>query len=190
MTLPSPQTPPSPGPADGALVRAAIDGQEWAYEALYHRYVQRSFALAARITGSREAARDIVQDAFATAFRKLPSLRNPDAFPGWMQSTVVRTILMAKRRSKTAAAGAARLRTQPLMAESVPPEIRVEFERVQRWLAQIREPDRTIYLLKVVEGCDTVEIAELTGLSLATVKRKVARVDEHLRELGKDGAHE
>lgn len=186
----APQQPTAVGPTDGDLVRAAVDGQQWAFEALYNRYVQRSFALAARITGSREAARDITQDAFATAFRKLRSLRQPDAFPGWMQSTVVRTILMAKRRARTQAAGTAELRAQPLIADSVPLEIRAEFERVQGWLARIREPDRTIYLLKVVEGCDTVEIAELTGLSLATVKRKVARVDEHLRNLGAGGTHE
>lgn len=177
-------------PSDATLVEAARQGEAWALEALYKRHVQRAFALAVRLTGQRDAAWDVVQDSFVTAFGKLKKLRDPAAFGGWLRTTIVRTMLMARRREKARKQNDHSVDLDGIAAAEATAEERLAFVRALRWLSGIREPDKTIYLLRVVEGCENQEIAELTGLSLATVKRKIARVEEHLTALGKRGGHE
>lgn len=176
--------------SDASLVDAARHGEAWAFEALYKRHVQRAFALAVRLTGQRDAAWDVVQDAFVTAFEKLKKLREPAAFAGWLRSTVVRTMLMAKRREKARRHNDHVVELEGIASSDATAEERLAFVRALRWLSGVREPDKTIYLLRVIEGCENQEIAELTGVSLATVKRKIARVEEHLQTLGKGPGHE
>lgn len=186
----APQQPTPPAevrtiPTDAALVEAARNGGAWAYEALYKRHVQRAFALAVRLTGQRDAAWDVVQDSFVTAFGKLGKLRDPAAFSGWLRTTIVRTMLMSRRREKARKLNDHSVDLEGIAASDATAEERLAFVRALRWLSGIREPDKTIYLLRVVEGCEIQEIADLTDLSLATVKRKIARVEEHLQSLGK-----
>lgn len=182
-------TPPSNGgegaPSDAALVSAAVSGHTWAQEALYRRHVQHVFALAARLLGERDLAWDAVQNGFITAFRKLGKLRDPNAFPAWLRSVVVRETLNLRRREKPRDRG---VDIEELASQEATAEERAAFIRLQRWLDGVREPDRTIYLLKVVESETNETIAQLTDVSLATVKRKVARVEEHLKKLGMGGA--
>ena len=180
-------TPPDGGagaPSDAALVSAAVSGHTWAQEALYRRHVQHVFALAARLLGDRDLAWDAVQNGFITAFRKLAKLRDPNAFPGWLRSVVVRETLTLRRREKPRDLSVA---VEELASHEASAEERAAFIRLQRWLDGVREPDRTIYLLKVVESETNEAIAALTDVSLATVKRKVARVEEHLKKLGMGG---
>lgn len=181
------QQPVEPSPSDAALVGAALGGQVWAQEALYRRYVQQVFALAARLLGERDLARDAVHNGFMTAFRKLAKLRDPTAFGAWLRSVVVRETLSMRRRERTRARRESGVDIDSLAGSEANIEERVAFVRLQRWLDGVREPDRTIYLLKAIEGCDNDAIADLVDVSVATVKRKAARVEQHLRALGKDG---
>lgn len=75
---------PDPGEADGPgavpvedrlLTVRAAEGDEEAFEALVHRYGPRLLRLATRLLGNGGEAEDAVQDAFVSAWRKLPEFR-------------------------------------------------------------------------------------------------------------------
>jgi len=185
-------TPPSnrPGgesPSDAALVGAAMTGHAWAQEALYRRHVPHVFALAVRLLGERDLGWDAVQNGFIVAFRKLGKLRDPAAFAPWLRKIVVRETLSMRRRERPANRN---VDIEELASSEASPEERASFVRLQRWLEGVREPDRTIYLLRVVEQYRNEDIAELMNVSLATVKRKAARVEKHLRNLGRGASDE
>src|SRR5215212_7074173 len=66
------------------LIHAAGLGSREAFDELVHRFRDEMIGVACRATGSREAAEDIVQDAFLQAFRALPTLQDPAKFAGWL----------------------------------------------------------------------------------------------------------
>ena len=80
-----------PDPANGddraedtRLVEAVRAGDPEAYGQLYDRWYDRVFALARRITRDDDAAADVVQDTFLSAWTRLDGLRDADAFGGWL----------------------------------------------------------------------------------------------------------
>ena len=82
----APVRPVIAGPNDDELqlVTAARAGDIPAFETLVNRYERKIFRLGMNITGSREDAEDVMQEAFLKAYQHLPELRGIRAFiPGW-----------------------------------------------------------------------------------------------------------
>ncbi|MGE3621451.1 MAG: RNA polymerase sigma factor [Acidimicrobiia bacterium] len=72
------------GDADLDLVLAARDGDDRAFGILFDRWFDRVHSLAWTILRDRDAAADVAQETFLTAWRRLASLREPAAFGGWL----------------------------------------------------------------------------------------------------------
>src|SRR5262245_1097944 len=83
------------------LVRAAMAGDRAAFASLYDDFepTLRSIALS-RVPG--DVADDLVHDAFVTALQKLPSLRDPAAFAGWITSIARNRVAEHLRRAPIA----------------------------------------------------------------------------------------
>ena len=92
------------GPAMAALgevVRLASRGDAAAFEQLLAERADRAFRIARAILGNDADARDATQDAFVSAWRDLPRLRDPDKFDAWLRRILVnacRTQLRGRRR--------------------------------------------------------------------------------------------
>lgn len=84
----------------GALIRLAGTGDAGALGALYERYKPGLYATALQMLGYSEDAHDAVQDAFLHSLTKLDTLRDPQAFLGWLQAIVERTCLTMLRRKR------------------------------------------------------------------------------------------
>lgn len=72
------------------LVRAAAAGDELAFTELVDLHIDRCYAVARRITGSREAAEEATQEALVAAWRDLPRLSDPDRFAAWLYRILAR----------------------------------------------------------------------------------------------------
>jgi len=83
-----------------ALLHLAVAGDAQALGALFERYHPGLYAIALRMLGYSEDARDAVQDSFLHALTKFDSLRDPQAFLGWLQSIVERNCLVILRRRR------------------------------------------------------------------------------------------
>ena len=83
--------------------RGPIREQHAAFALLVERFEQMAFTCALQGCDDTESARDACQDAFVTAWRMLPSLREPAAFGGWLKR-LVRTRCARVRRRRTATA--------------------------------------------------------------------------------------
>jgi RNA polymerase sigma factor (sigma-70 family) len=69
---------------DAELVRAAQTGDRQAFSVLFERWFDRSYDVAWRIVRNRDTAAEVAQDTFLAAWTKLDTLRDPDAFGGWV----------------------------------------------------------------------------------------------------------
>jgi RNA polymerase sigma factor (sigma-70 family) len=70
---------------DAELVRRTLRGDREAFTRLARRYQDRVHGLAFHYTGNFEDARDVAQDAFIQAYRRLPTLREPEKFGPWLR---------------------------------------------------------------------------------------------------------
>src|SRR5216684_5541478 len=70
--------------SDEELVREARLGQREAFDELVHRFRDTMIVIAQQAIGSREAAEDVVQEAFLQALQALPQLHDPAKVSHWL----------------------------------------------------------------------------------------------------------
>ena len=69
---------------DPELVRASLDGRQYAYEELVRRHQDAVFGLAVSMTRNREDAADMAQEAFIRAYNKLEQYKPEYSFRSWI----------------------------------------------------------------------------------------------------------
>src|SRR5688572_25312455 len=72
------------GHSDAVLVARAREGDGWAQEVLFRRYMTPLAAMITHVVGNVSDADDVLQDSFAEVLRDLAKLREPAAFRGWL----------------------------------------------------------------------------------------------------------
>lgn len=176
-------------PADGELVRRALEGDRWAEEALFRRHASSVAATVMRLLGNRAEAEDVVQDTFVAALTKLDTLRDPEAVRAWLVSIAVRRVHQRFRRRKLRRAlGLERDREADgevtcarFVAEKAGPEMRAELRLLDACLERLPAKNRIAWMLRNVEGYSLAETASACGCSLATIKRRIAAAEKHVR---------
>jgi RNA polymerase sigma-70 factor (ECF subfamily) len=172
--------------SDASLVAQARDGQGWAKEALFRRYVKRVLALAHRLM-PEEDSEDLAQETFLRAFVGLDRLENGAAFGAWISQVTVSLVKMKLRKRiwlrRIGFARQEELDPETLISSDAPEQVRVEIRDLYRAAKKLPEEPRIALLLQRVEGMDLAEVASHMGLSVATVKRRVAQAEQMLEEV-------
>ncbi|HEY2518219.1 MAG TPA: sigma-70 family RNA polymerase sigma factor [Polyangiaceae bacterium] len=173
------------GPSDAALVTAARAGERWASEALFQRHASMVNGLAYRLLGRDAEVDDVVQETFVQALGNLGALKEPQAFAAWIGSIVVRTVSKLLRRRKLLSRLGLRRVDEPidvetLVGRAVPPDAAAELRAIYAAIDALPVGVRVPLVLRRVEGLSLEEVAERTGTSLATVKRRIAEGEERL----------
>jgi len=166
----------------GVLVSLEAD-----LEREFEERLQESAALAVRVAygvlRQREDAEDVAQEAFAKAYRRFASLRDPVRFRGWMVRVTWR---LAIDRWRSERRRRAREELAPTSAPSATAEARVdEATRASRlWAAIDTLPEklRIVLILSAIEGHGVREVGELLGLPTGTVKSRLFLARKALAE--------
>ena len=169
------------------LVQHAARGNSEAFGQLVRAYEHRLFSTVIHIVRCRAEAEDIVQDAFVQAFVKLNSFRGGSSFYTWLYRITVNLALSRGRRRRVRQSleetqdvtldepadprGSA---SDPLMRQERASEI-------QRALASLSEDQRSILLLRGVEGFDYETIGQILNLNPGTVRSRLHRARAELR---------
>jgi RNA polymerase sigma-70 factor (ECF subfamily) len=170
-------------------VVAARAGEHWACEALYRRHVATVHGLACRLLGRDSDVDDILQDTFITAFATLDRLEEPGAFRSWVCGMAVRKTCKLIRRRRLLSRLGLRRREEPidfdrLRGRSAPPEVVLELRAIYQVLTELPADVRAALVLRKIEGASLEETAQMLGCSLATAKRRIARGEAVLRQVG------
>jgi RNA polymerase sigma-70 factor (ECF subfamily) len=163
-------------PTDDALIGALAGRDLTALAVLYDRYGRVAYALAYRILGEAEAAEDVVHDGFLSAWRGAASYRAERGnVRGWLLSIVHHRAVDVLRRKTT-------FRPAPLeVAEQRPSEEdtaeeatrNVEHATVRAALEALPQAQRRTIELAYFGGYTHVELAEIMGVPLGTVKGRM-----------------
>jgi RNA polymerase sigma-70 factor (ECF subfamily) len=164
---------------DSALVRRAMEGDPEAFSDLAAVHWRRLLALARSIVADLEAE-DVVQDGLVKAWRKLGSLRDPEAFNAWLTRIVANTAVARARRRRL---------TEPIDGVAVAAvrdaiDVRID---VGRLLAKLAPKQRAVLHLTTIEGFSDREIAGILGITSSSVRVHRLRARRRLAVLAGGG---
>lgn len=158
------------------LVRAAQAGDREAFGQLFQRFQRPVLAVCRRRARSEAEAQELCQDVFVQALRKLPHLREPEAFVGWLRSIANRLAINAMvRKSPVATASPEVLDVEGREPDSPLDEI-LHAERrelLREGLDRLKELDRETLVAFYVQGRSLIEMSEAFDAPLGTIKRRL-----------------
>ena len=167
---------------DEELVARAQGGDVESFNQLIVRWERPIYALAYRVIGREEDARDVCQDAFLRAYRALPGFKGQAKFSSWLYRIALNLCRDWIRRQRRAPVSQLPEDTDvgELAAEAGPVEsiedlvARRELSAiVQEAMSELSEEQRTAIILKEYHGMTFQEIADMQGCPLSTVKTRL-----------------
>lgn len=180
---------------DLRLVDALRDNSEAAYEELIRRFQQPVYALALRLLDDQGEACDVVQEVFLKVFRKIASFRNESSLKTWIYRITVNEAHNARRWFFRHRRREVELDHTPEQTrdwkEIIPDGSRSPYDvaldreqhlMIEAALEQINPIFREAVVLRDIMDLSYEEIAEIIGVSLGTVKSRILRGREALRE--------
>jgi RNA polymerase sigma-70 factor (ECF subfamily) len=157
-------------------VREAREGDGQAWDTLFRRYQLPLYAYVVELVRDEQAARDVVQEAFVNATRYIRSLRDDARFGSWLFGIAHQKCQQHWRRRKWEMAPLEE-QADTLVDPSERPDAElVRLEDRQRFMQALRDlapPHREVLLLHFLEDFPLQEIADITGVSLGTVKSRI-----------------
>lgn len=172
-----------------------------AFEELVGHFERPVYALCFRLLGDAEEARDAAQETFLKVYRGLGGFRGEAGLKTWIYRIAVNQAMNQQRwwrrrhRDETVSLDITRGQSDTTIGDSLPgrgrsPEaqaISSERERqVMSALDEIKQEYRVALILREIEELSYEEIAETLGISIGTVKSRIARGREELRRRVKD----
>ena len=154
-------------------------------EDLYVRNAPGALRLAYFLTGNRELAEDLVQEAFVRVVGRFRHLRMPDAFDAYLRRTIVNLFTSHLRRARRERAYVARHGAEPTVASELgDPAARDELWRA---LHTLPERQRVAIVLRFYEDLSEHQSAEILGCSTGALNQLVVRGMAGLRtQIGDD----
>jgi len=178
---------------DMRLVSRFNSGDPTAFSELFKRHQKDVARLVIRMLGSSGDAQDVVQEVFLQVFRSLGEFRGNSRLSTWIYRVGVNVVLMHRRagRSRPILAGAD-LAPPPIAPDPLPDdqaELSLRISALERLLERLSEKKRTVFILHELQGLSPVEIANIVGAPVLTVRTRLFYARRELLALiGRDAA--
>ncbi len=175
--------------SDYDLIQRVLDRDENAFTVLVKKYQKWVHTLVWRKIGDFHIAEEITQDVFLKAYKKLPTLKPPYNFPGWLYVIATRRCIAWKRKK--------RLRTTSLDAmpaaqieelsyaehdgrRAEATDLECQRAAVKRLLEKLPESERTVVTMHYLAEMPCEKISEFLGVSPNTIKSRLYRARKRL----------
>jgi RNA polymerase sigma-70 factor (ECF subfamily) len=175
-------------PSDESLVEAAQRGEVRALDALLSRHQDRVLRLTRLLGVPPQERDDVAQDVFIRVFRHIDSFRRGNPFSGWLYRVTVNVVHDHRRRTARSAAReeAWAGSDEDNRADDAPgPQASLEdrelARRLESALAHLTERERAVFVLREMEGLDSLEVARTLGVTRITVRRHLGLARRRLR---------
>jgi RNA polymerase sigma-70 factor (ECF subfamily) len=188
---------------DQLLVSRFKSGDHSAFDEMVSRYWDRIYAMVHQLLRNPQDAEEVTQDAFIRAHRGLDNFRGESAFSTWLYQIATNLARnrywywWRRKRDKTISFD------QPVNADSDTPladvfvaemdapddvAINQEFiDQIAVAMERLNNKHREILILRNIKNLSYEEIAEVLGISVGTVKSRIARARESLKaKMGAD----
>lgn len=180
---------------DEDLVNRSKNGDIDAFEELVTRYERKVFTIAYRLMGNYDDASDLTQEAFLRAFQAIKNFRGEASFLTWMcriATNVCRDELRKRYRVQIESLDETITLYDGEIAKQIPasdPGPADLYERkelqdsIQKMINTLSPDFRLALVLRDIQGLSYEEIAQQLDCSLGTVKSRINRARNHLKEM-------
>lgn len=173
-------------------IASARNGDEAAFGELVQKYQKRVYALTVRMCPTPELAEEAAQEAFLSAWQRLPFFRGDAAFSTWLYrlaSNACVDLLRKERRHQGTSldddtVGAEIPDTKPTPEEAA--ETKELRAQIEAGLRQLSPEHRAVLILREIQQLNYEEIADALSLDLGTVKSRISRGRRQLRDFLKE----
>jgi RNA polymerase sigma-70 factor (ECF subfamily) len=184
---------------DTLLIERIKSGDMLAYNEIVTRYYDRIFARVSQLLKNKQDAEEVTQDAFIRAHRGLENFRGDASFSTWLYQIATNLAhnrywyWFRRKRDQSISLDHPLSDDGDLTLESVMPcegespaeaAVTQEFvDRVSACMEGLNEKHKTVLILRNVKNLSYDEIAQQLDISVGTVKSRIARARESLRDL-------
>src|ERR1700737_4061558 len=162
------------------LVERCKRGDRRSYEELYHKYSRAMYNTSLRIVNHAGDAEDVLQEAFADAFRSLEEFNYKSTFGAWMKRIVINKSINQLRKRKIDLIDIEKTNAGYLPEEECLDEkdLQLKVEDIKKTVRLLPNGYRTVLSLYLFEGYDQEEIAGILRVSHATVRTQYMRAKQ------------
>ena len=171
------------------LIARASGGDPAAFNQLMAMHEKRMYAVALRMFATREDAQDCLQEAMLRVYRAIGSFKGQSSFSTWVYRITMNTCLDELRRKKnrpnTSLDNLLDQGWSPSDGDNAPERSAIQSETRAQLAGAIRElPEdmRSAIVLRDVQGYSYDEIAQILDVNVGTIKSRISRGREKLRE--------
>ena len=174
--------------SNSELVRLSQLGDETAFEQLVVRHQDLVFSLAFKLTGNKEMANDVAQEAFIRAWKAIDKFRGDSTFGTWIYRITVNSAWTLRKKAKKHNTLNIDDTYEPVIIdEKRDPELVAINSDLSSTLInaldKIPLDQRIIVELKNIEGRSHKEIADFLGISVTAAKVRLHRAHQRLRDI-------
>ncbi len=176
---------------DVRLINRILSGDDTAFSDLVYKYQNSVHALVWRKIGDFQIAEEIAQDTFLQAYTKLPALKNPTQFAGWIYVIASNLCTDWKRRKKpimksleSDASGTIEKTSYERYVEEQREIKAAEHRRelIKNLLDKLPESERTVVTLHYLGEMTSESISKFLGVSVNTIKSRLRRARKRLQK--------
>lgn len=183
---------------DYILLHKAKNGDIYAFEDLISKYEKKVYNTVLRIIRDKEAAKDISQEVFIKVYKSLKNFNEKSKFSTWLYRIAVNTSIDELRKNKNRYNNISLDNPDPEHgntrqaefeisgSKDTPEEKLIKKEKIKelyKAINMLQEDQRILILLRDIQGLSYDEISDVTGIKIGTVKSKLNRARNALKEL-------
>ncbi len=172
------------------LIQSVKEGDQSALEALILRYEKIVYNVAYRFMGNEADAYDMAQEALIKIYRSAPKFRLESSFSSWVYRVTANACMDGlRKRKKTPISLDSTLENGAVFEDTVTmtPENHVlsieSRDDIQKAISALSQDHRIAVVLRDVQGLSYEEIAGILGISIGTVKSRLSRGRQRLKEM-------
>ncbi|MCB0685436.1 MAG: sigma-70 family RNA polymerase sigma factor [Saprospiraceae bacterium] len=165
------------------LVAKCLQGDRRAHFEVYQTYSKAMFNICQRMMGSREAAEDVLQNAFIDVFTKIQSYRGDATLGAWIKRIVINSCLNELKKKRIQFVS-----TENELADIEYDDYAEDFDlediaRIKNAIQVLPEGYKIVFTLYPLEGYDHGEIAEILNISEGASKSQYSRAKQKLHQI-------
>ena len=171
---------------DVALLEGLQNGEREAQAAFFGSYESLVRRVLTRFLRNTPDVADALQDTFVRSFRSAAHVKDPLALRAWVlrvAESVALDQLRRRQRSNSRDVTPNQEFEVPVEDDSV--ELRAAVRDAYRLLDRLPQQERAVFTMRHIDGLELTKLADVTGVSLATIKRRLARAELRFRTLAR-----
>lgn len=174
---------------ESKLIRRASEGDAASFNSLMQMHERRMYAVAVRMCGNPEDAQDCLQEAMLRIYRSIAGFKAQSSFSTWVYRITMNACLdelrKRKNRPSTSLDGLVDEGWSPPDNAESPEKYAVRSEvrnSLHRLIGELPEDMRAAIVLRDIQGYSYDEIARMLDANVGTIKSRISRGRERLRE--------